>query len=124
MGFKWVLFVVATVGLWYALRIDHIFGQWGLVIIIVVVGLTWYNRAASSLLQRWAQRNDFRIISQERRDFRTGPFFLRTSKGQQVFPVTVSDPVGYTRSGWVRVGDWWVGLTSDKVEVRWDDEKS
>jgi hypothetical protein len=30
--------------------------------------------------------------------------------------------MGGVRSGWVRCGSWWLGLLSDQVEVRWDQE--
>ncbi len=122
MGVKWVLFCFVVACAWYLLRIDHIFGQWGLGLIIVIIGFIWTKRAADISLNRWAQRSNYQIISREPRALRTGPFFLRTGKGQHVYHVTVSDSRGKIRSGWVRVGDWWVGLTSDKADVRWDDE--
>jgi len=81
----------------------------------------WYYRSSAEILQGWARQNGYHIVSQERRAIRTGPFFLTTGRGQAVFRVTIQDPAGYTRNGWVRVGSFWGGLFSDKVETRWDE---
>ena len=53
--------------------------------------------------------------------FRRGPFFFRSSEEQAVFYVTVRDPEGQQRRGWVRCGGFWLGLFSDQATVKWDE---
>jgi hypothetical protein len=91
--------------------------------IAVLIGLSlwWHFGRSSSLLQLWAEINGYRIVRKEYRTFFRGPFFWSSSKGQTVYYVVVEDSAGERRSGYVRCGGWWLGLLSDRVEVRWDD---
>jgi hypothetical protein len=86
----------------------------------IVLGFWWQRSRAITLIDNWAQQNGFTIISRERRFFRLGPFFWTTARGQEVWHVTVVDPDNQNRSGWVRCGSWFLGLMSDKTEVRWE----
>ena len=88
--------------------------------VFVVVLIVWHFSRSRSLLEQWAQKNGFRIIHQEYRTFFRGPFFWTTSKGQTVYYVAVEDREGNRRNGWVRCGGWFLGLLSDKVDVRWE----
>jgi hypothetical protein len=90
-----------------------------LVAVLAVLTLVWHFGRSSSLLRRWAAENGYRILSQEYRVLRQGPFFWTSARGQAVYYVVVEDAV-QKRSGWVRCGGWWFGLWSDNVEVRWD----
>jgi hypothetical protein len=92
-----------------------------LVIFAVIFTLVWRYGRSGSLLSEWAAQNGYRIIHEEYRYLRKGPFFWTTSKGQTVYYVVVLDSAGNKRRGWVRCGSWWFGLLSDKVEVRWDE---
>jgi hypothetical protein len=83
--------------------------------------LWWHFSRSASLLDRWAERNGYRVLDREYRSFFKGPFFWTTSEGQTVYHVTVEDKEGRRRTGWVRCGGWFLGLLSDNVEVRWDD---
>lgn len=91
-------------------------------VIFVLIGLSlwWHFGRSNSLLHQWAEQNGYRIVRQEYRTFFRGPFFWSSSKGQTVFYVVVENSAGARRSGYVRVGGWWLGLLSDRVEVRWD----
>jgi hypothetical protein len=91
--------------------------------IAVLIGLSfwWQSSRSSSLLQRWAEENGYRIVRREYRTFFRGPFFWNSSKGQTVYYVVAEDSAGARRSGYVRCGGWWLGLVSDRVEVRWDE---
>ena len=73
-----------------------------------------------SLVHEWARREHLEILHMERGVFRRGPLFWFTSKGQEVFHVTLRERSGRVRAAWVRCGSWWWGLLSDKVEARWD----
>ena len=90
--------------------------------IIVVIALRWIYRKADERLKGWAQENGYHILEQQHRAIARGPFFWSATGNQAVFRVRVQDTAGYPRSGWVRVGNWWSGILSDEVEVRWDDE--
>jgi hypothetical protein len=88
---------------------------------LVVAGFAWHFSRSKALLKQWASENGFELLHSEYRNFFKGPFFWTTSRGQTVYYVQVSDSAGNVRSGWVRCGSWWMGLMSDKTEVRWED---
>jgi hypothetical protein len=90
------------------------------VAVLVILSLWWHFERSRSLLHQWAAGNDYRIVRQEYRYFFRGPFLWTSPKGQAVYYVVIEDPAGTRRSGWVRCGNPWFGLLSDKVEVRWD----
>jgi hypothetical protein len=92
-----------------------------LVIFVVIFTLAWRYGRSGALLSKWAAKNGFRIIHEEYRFLRKGPFFWTSAKGQTVYYVVALDSAGNKRRCWVRCGSWWFGLLSDKVEVRWDD---
>ena len=92
---------------------------------IAVIGLgliIWHFLRSRYVLERWADEHGFEIVRSEHRHFLRGPFFWTTSRGQTVYYVRVRDSKGTERSGWVRCGGWFVGLMTDKAEVRWENE--
>jgi hypothetical protein len=92
-----------------------------LILAVVCVGLTWFQYArADEILRGWAKEAGMEVVSAEKRYWRTGPFFLRHSRGQFVYRITVRDPAGAERSGWIRVGGWLGGVLSNKTNVIWD----
>jgi hypothetical protein len=96
------------------------------IVIAVVLGiaaLAWHVSRSRSLLDQWASENGYMILHSEYRYLFKGPFFWTSSKGQTVYYVKVQDRDGNVRTGWVRCGGWWLGLMSDKTEVRWADGK-
>ena len=107
------------------MRGEDLFGVLGIVAFVVfaIVMIAWHFSRSRSLLDQWAADNGFRIIESSYRNLVRGPFFWTTSKGQTVYRVTVEDGSGRRRSGWVRCGGWFLGLLSDRVQVRWDDEQ-
>ena len=90
--------------------------------IIFAVGvLIWLHSRASDILTRWAQENGYEIVSSERCWLWRGPFWWRSSEHQAVFYVTVKTAGGQIRRGWVRCGDWFLGMFSDQATVQWDE---
>ena len=89
-------------------------------VLLVAMSLVWHSRRSRTLLERWAERNGYRIIDADYRNFFRGPFFWTTAKGQTVHRVTV-EVKGVVQTGWVRCGTWRLGLFSDRAEVRWDE---
>lgn len=74
-----------------------------------------------AILNQWASENRFAILNSERRYIRRGPFFWTTSRGQVVYYVRVQAETGEIKSGWVRCGNWWLGVFVNQAEVRWDE---
>ena len=87
---------------------------------LAVAMMAWHFRRSRSIAEEWAQANGFELLEAERRLAFRGPFWWRTSKGQEVFRITVRDARGNVRSGYLRVGGWFLGLLSDQGDVEWD----
>jgi hypothetical protein len=88
----------------------------------VAGSIQWRISRSRSLLKQWGDENGFDILQSEYRNLFRGPFSLTTSRGQTVYYVRVRDNEGKEHSGWIRCGGWIMGLVTDKVEVRWEDE--
>ena len=88
---------------------------------IMFLCMSWHYSRSSAILEKWAAENGFEILERSYRHFFRGPFFLRTTKHQTVYRVTVRDKAGNVGTGWVACGSWWWGLWSDEAKVRWDE---
>jgi len=80
-----------------------------------------YVYRVKHLLKEWAEKNRYDIIHAEYRLFCKGPF-MWSSRGQAIYRVEIRDAQGNERKGWVRFGSWVLGVASDKVEVKWDNQ--
>lgn len=89
--------------------------------IFVIWMIGWREQRTEEILNKWAQDNGY-VILEQKHAFWNGPFFWSTSKGQEVYYVTVRDKADVIRNGWVRLGGYWWGLSEDKAEVRWDEQ--
>ena len=94
------------------------------VVFVLFFGLViWMNIAifgkSQRLIREWADSNGYSIIATELRFLRKGPFTWTSSRGQTVYYVTVQTPEG-VMNAYVRCGSFWVGLLSDKIDVKWD----
>ena len=49
-----------------------------------------------------------------------GPFFWTIGK-QEVYYVTIRTADGQIKRGWVRCGNWFLGVLVDEAQVRWDE---
>jgi hypothetical protein len=87
----------------------------------MVVYVTWSFSRGRTLLNRWAHDNGFQILQSEIRTLCAGPFTWTSSRNQIVYFVRVRDKEGGEHSGWVRCGNFWSGIFSDKTEVKWKD---
>ena len=84
--------------------------------------LYWADRMRRrEALFRWASASGFRVLSYRQpllTEFSAFP--LAGSKAQHVFHVEVEDCRDQARkSGWVRLGSAWRGVSSSTAEVRW-----
>lgn len=87
---------------------------------VIIISAAWASGRARTLIGGWAAENGYQLIESERRYLRTGPYFWRHSRGQVVYYVTVIDPGGWRRSGYVRLGNWFFGMLGDQVDVTWE----
>jgi hypothetical protein len=72
-------------------------------------------------LQRWVTQNGFRLIRREQRFFFQGPFSLGyPNQYRCVYFVTIEDDNQQRKTGWVRVGWWYIVGFKENVQVRWD----
>jgi predicted DCC family thiol-disulfide oxidoreductase YuxK len=92
-----------------------------LILIFAAAMMMWHYARGEQMLERWARDNGYEIVASERRWFRRGPFFWWTGKGQEVFYVTVRTADGRNKRGWVRCGNWFLGMLVSEAEVRWDE---
>jgi hypothetical protein len=92
-----------------------------LIVAAAVVSLYWHFSRSRSILESWAAQNGYEILESQFRNFFKGPFFWTSSRGQTVYYVKVRDQSGNVRTGWVRCGGWFLGMLSDKAQVRWED---
>ena len=88
--------------------------------IVLITYVTWFFLRSRSLLHRWASANGFQIL--DSRFSPSGPLSWTSSRSQTIYFVRVRDKEGQERRGWVRCGSFWVGVFSDKIEVRWEGE--
>ena len=91
-----------------------------LLIALVIAASIAHHKRGRSMLEDWAARNGFALISAEECWLWRGPFWLRSGKGNVVYRVTVRDRDGLQRSGYVRCGGFFLGMWSDAVAVEWD----
>jgi hypothetical protein len=88
--------------------------------ILLITYVTWCFLRSRSLLHRWAITNEFQIL--DSRLSPSGPLSWTSSRSQIIYFVCVRDKEGQERRGWVRCGSFWVGVFSNKIEVRWECE--
>jgi hypothetical protein len=91
----------------------------------VVVGLVWSHRRSAAMLERHLRDRGYRLVERQYRWLARGPFFWNTRKGQAVYRFTAehSGGGGDRRFGWARCGGYLFGLLTDRVDVRWDDDR-
>jgi hypothetical protein len=100
---------------------ESITGVLFILVALAGVGVAIYGQISRSqhLLHKWAGEHQYNLLLAENRVFRKGPF-MWSGKNQTVYRVHVCDEQGNERKGWVRCGDWFLGVLADKVEVKWD----
>ena len=100
----------------------ELFFYFAFFLLILVAAFWWSSSRSQTIIEGWALENGYRLLEIETPILSKGPFFWTTSRGQTVYRFVVEDGAGRTRSGWARCGSWFLGLMSDNIEVRWDDE--
>ena len=90
------------------------------VAIFAILTWVWHFGRARKTLTDWAADGGLELMRAEVRFFRRGPFFWRSAKGHTVYHIVVRDADGQTRSGYARVGGWFLGVLSRQVTVEWE----
>ncbi len=93
----------------------------GVLVILAILGWYFYAYFSRSkrLLEKWANESRYQLLHAEYRSIRKRPF-LWSAKGQAVYRVEIRDEQGNNRKGWVRCGNWLLGVFADEVKVKWD----
>jgi hypothetical protein len=97
-----------------------VFGAVAVPAVLLTASLYWLDRVRRrEALFRWASAGGYKVLSYHQPVLtELSPFRVGGSKAQAVFRVEVEGTEG-RRTGWVRLGSAWRGLTSDVAEVRW-----
>jgi hypothetical protein len=101
---------------------DSVF-PWLGIAFIALMGLACFNcyfSRARQIVKHWALENGYEILSAEYRWFCRGPFRW-TTNDQAVYYVAIRKVDGQVKHGWVRCGNWLVGVLVNRAEVRWDE---
>lgn len=88
--------------------------------VFALIAFVRRNSRSQTLLNQWATENKYKIIDSDCPIWGETPFRWVFSS-QVVCHVTILDADGRQRSGWVKLGDWLLGLTIYEVEVIWED---
>ena len=95
----------------------------GFIIFLAVASYTWTGTRSVSMLEQWASENGFQLLDSSRSYFKLGtPFWAAGTKNRTIYRITVRDAHGTTMSGYALCGGWFLGLWSDRVEVKWDSD--
>ncbi len=82
--------------------------------------MTYHKNSGSREVEKWATIEGLEILSSEYRWVKRGPYFINSSNQQRIFYVTVRDKAGNIKRCWVKVGGFFFGLLSDKIDISWE----
>lgn len=95
----------------------------GLLLAGSLVGwMLWRRRREAQIIRRWAAAQRYSQVRIERPFVPfDSPFGLfTTGRGQSIVRVSLIDNTGTRSTGYARLGSYWWGLWSDRVETVWD----
>jgi hypothetical protein len=94
-----------------------------IIVFLVVLGvmilatiMRWLRSRA--LVSRWARANGYELVKISMAWFKVSPFL--ESHRQESYQIRVRDRRGRERCGWAKVGGYFLGFLSNKVEVELD----
>ena len=93
-------------------------------IVVAVCGIAVWSAVRGAekcraYLDEWAAANGYELVRATRR-WATLSFFWR-SKAQRVYEIEVRDAQGRQRAGKAKVGGYFLGSMTNRVDVRWSD---
>ncbi len=93
-------------------------------VIFITVFMTVIRKMAKVHLKEWAAVNGYELLDCDYRHVKIGPYHRQqffVGKGNfLIFRIEVRMRDGETKTGWARVGDYFLGTLSDNVDVVWD----
>jgi hypothetical protein len=90
---------------------------------VAISSQLWILRRSKKVLREWAAQQGLELMQIERPTWNRGPFGYASSAAQVVFRVMVRATDGRQRTGYVCVGGYFRGVSSNEVKAVWDDEK-
>jgi hypothetical protein len=91
-------------------------------VLLIVIGMTvhnWHHDRAREIIDAWAGKEGYTLVSKRHRVRFISPFWFRTFRGQEVYYVVVRAPNGDEGEAFVRCGGFGVGMFSDEITVHW-----
>jgi hypothetical protein len=87
---------------------------------IVFVSWRWENKRSYRLIEQWAYMNRYKLLRADRQFLEfLSPFWL-AGKGQTVYRFEVKDYHGQCYKGYALCGGRYLGLWSNRIEIKWD----
>lgn len=91
------------------------------VLVFVVVPAVIITVRNPRMVEKWATRNGYQLVDQERRYTQTGPFPPRSARTRAIYRITIVDAEGQQRSGWAICGNRFFGGLTNEIAVQWDE---
>jgi hypothetical protein len=88
--------------------------------VVIMVSYQWEHDRSRNLIAQWAAENRYELLAASRQYWTLGTPFWFTAKGQTVYRIEARDYQGNTYTGYALCGGRFMGLWSDRVEVKWD----
>ena len=89
---------------------------------LFVAFMIWFrvdeNKSCKRVIHSWAKKNAYEIVHLELKMLNKGPFFLRSTRSQNIYHVILKDG-SITKEAYIRYGSFFMGTFSDKLEVKW-----
>jgi hypothetical protein len=98
-----------------------LFGFFCCILVIAYLSWQWESNRSQKLIEQWTSEHGYELISANRSYWKIGTPFWATSKSQRVYRLVARDQQGNVYSGYALCGGRFMGLWSDRVEVKWDD---
>ncbi len=97
---------------------------WIVMIAGIIAYTTWWFHRTRTMVNRWAEHNGLKLLDYSIMPFPPYPpimVTLTTSRNQLIVRMRVyDDSIRRIRTGWLRLGTFWWGLTNiDAVEAFW-----
>ncbi|HMP04608.1 MAG TPA: hypothetical protein PKD86_10230 [Gemmatales bacterium] len=88
---------------------------------VVIFVAIWMTEArAQHMLRQWAAGLGVELVSAKRCWLWRGPYAWRSTKNQYVYAVVVRDTTGQVLRGHVRLGGFFFGMMTNKVDHTWE----
>lgn len=92
------------------------------IVLLINIGLILFRNSAEGNLEKWARKNNYKIIEAQEGSGRDSPFsFFQRSQGQKFFYVKVQNENGEICNGWVKASGSFSPVFAAYAVVIWDD---